>query len=189
MKEESNLICPTNGRRMMVLQQNNLLNIWGAKWNTSTRGLITNPKLIGMMYKEQIYSPSENRLYNVVDDSDTLIWINGAINSDTVVSYSIQETDEVILGYECQVFIVETTNGTGKYFFSKDLKVDPENFKDHHYGNFALVSSQTQSVSLRVEIDNDTLNIIYEAVEITEMNLDDSFFRIPDLPSKETPYY
>ncbi|MEQ8927121.1 MAG: hypothetical protein RLO81_14975 [Fulvivirga sp.] len=143
----------------------------------------------GMYFNEQIYSPQMNRLYNIVSDSDTLIWMDGSINSDTIINYSIKETDERILGYKCKVFIIETTQGTGKYYFSEELNIDPKPFENHHYGNFSLVTSQTKSPSLKIVIENKRFTLNFEASKIEDMKLKDSFFQIPDLPSKETLIY
>ncbi|MEO9483509.1 MAG: hypothetical protein ABJG47_08700 [Ekhidna sp.] len=161
----------------------------GDKMEYFSKGAYYKSNINGMIYTTQIYSPKENRLYNVINENDTLVWINAAINTDTVLNYSIEDSDEVILGYKCQVFVIETTRGTGKYYFSKEIGVDPELYKNHNYGNFALVTSRTKSLSLKIEIDNESFNMLFEAVEVKDMNIDDSFFKIPDLPSKETPNY
>ena len=143
----------------------------------------------GMYFNEQIYEPQLNRLYNIVDGSDTLIWIDGSINSDSVINYSIQDTDVIILGHKCKVFIIQTTQGIGRYYFSEDFKLDPKPFNNHHYGNFSMVTSKTKSPSLKIVIENKNFTLNFEATEIKKMKLNDSFFKIPELPSDETSFY
>lgn len=143
----------------------------------------------GMYYNEQTYSPKENKLYNLINGSDTLIWINGAINSDTIVNYSIEDSDEVIFGFKCKLFKIETTQGTSEYYFSNEFKLNPDPYVNHHYGNFSLVTSETLAHSLKIIIKNKYANMIFEAVGIEEIKLEDSFFEVPDLPSKEILRY
>lgn len=108
----------------------------------------------GMYYSSQTYSPEENKLYNQIDAKDTLIWFNTSIGSDTIVSISIDESDEVVLGNNCKVLTIKTTEGKGLYYFSNNFRINPEPFIKHHYGNLSIITRETKAPILKFEIHN-----------------------------------
>ncbi|MEP1093474.1 MAG: hypothetical protein ABJG78_00090 [Cyclobacteriaceae bacterium] len=93
-----------------------------------------------------------------------MIWFDGRINSDTVVDYLIENSDEVILRYKFKVLTINTTRGVGRYYFSNEFKIDPKPFLNHNYGNWAIVSRETRSPSLKTEIENDNFSLVFEAI-------------------------
>lgn len=60
----------------------------------------------GTVSELQVYSPTENRLYNKMSITDTLLWNDGSSSSDKVTDYSLAKSDLVILGYKCKVLEV-----------------------------------------------------------------------------------
>ena len=80
----------------------------------------------GTFSQWQLYVPTENRLYNKMAISDTLLWNDGNSNPDEVVSYEIKKNQAEILGYKCDALIVQTKTGKATYYFSKKIKIDAE---------------------------------------------------------------
>ncbi len=142
----------------------------------------------GNFAQMQVYIPSENRLYSKLSVSDTLHWSDGNNNMDEAISYEIKKNQAEILGYKCNALIVLTKTGKSTYYFSKKIKVDPELYKNHRYGNWNLIMAQTKSLPLKIETEKPQFTMVSTAVEITEMELEDSFFILPNVPIKKSPY-
>lgn len=142
----------------------------------------------GTFYQWQLYVPSENRLYNKFSASDTLQWVDGNSNPDEAVSYEIKKSQIKILGYNCDALYVKTKTGKLIYYFSKKIKIDPSLYKDHQYGNWALMINQTKSLPLKVEMETPQFTLVTTTLEINEMKLEDSVFELPKVPSKKSAY-
>lgn len=136
----------------------------------------------------QLYVPSENRLYSKLAVSDTLMWSDGNSNPDESVKYEIQKSEVEILGYKCDALVVQTKTGKTTYYFSKKIKVDPKLYENHQYGNWALVIGQIKSLPLKIEMETPQFTLVSEAIEVQEMELEDSFFDLPEVPAKKSPY-
>lgn len=142
----------------------------------------------GSLSQWQLYVPSENRLYSKMAMSDTLLWSDGNNNPDEALNYEILKNQDEILGYKCNVLIVKTKTGNATYYFTKKIKIDPELYKDHQYGNWALITSQTKSLPLKIEMDTPQFKMVSTAIEVKEMDIEDSFFGLPVAPIKKSPY-
>jgi len=153
--------------------------IKGAKYKSVTNGSYA---------QMQLYIPSENRLYSKLSVTDTLMWSDGNSNLDEAVSYEIQKSQVEILGYKCDALVVVTKMGKATYYFSEKVKVDPELYKNHHYGNWGLIISQTKSLPLKIEMETLQFTMVSTAVEMKEMELENSFFDLPNAPIKKSPY-
>ncbi|WP_339784689.1 hypothetical protein [uncultured Imperialibacter sp.] len=142
----------------------------------------------GSLSEWQLYVPSENRLYNKFNMSDTLLWNDGGVNADKVVSYEIKKSQAEVLGYNCDALILNTQSGKTIYYYNDKLKVDLNLYKNHRYGNWALIMEQTKSLALKMEIETPQFSMTSVAVQVKEMELPDSFFALPEAPAKKSPY-
>ena len=154
--------------------------IKGGKYKSITNGSFS---------KMQIYVPSENRLYNKLATSDTLIWSDVNINSDEAVDHEVKKDRAEILGYKCYTLMVRTKTGKAIYYFNKKIAVDPNLYKIHKYGNWDLILSLTKSLPLKIEMETQQFTFVSTAVEIKDMELEDSFFDLPEeVPIKRSSY-
>lgn len=118
--------------------------IKGSKYKSITNGSV---------YQMQLYVPSENRLYAQLAVSDTLLWSGGDSNPNEALSYAIKKNKAEILGYTCDALIVDTKMGKITYYFSEKIKLDPKLYEAHKYGNWALLTGQTKSLPLKIEME------------------------------------
>lgn len=153
--------------------------IEGGKYKSVTNGSLS---------QWQLYVPSENRLYTKMSTSDTLLWTDGNSNPDEAVKYEIQKSAVEILGYKCDALVVQTKTGTITYYYNKKIKIDPELYKNHQYGNWAFLTGKSKSLPLKIEMETPQFTLVSEAVEIKEIELDSEFFDLPDAPTKKSPY-
>ena len=61
-------------------------------------------------------------------------------------------------------------------------------YKNHNYGNWAFFMNKTKSIPLKLEMETPQFNMVSIAVEINETELEDSFFDLPEVPVKKSPY-
>lgn len=104
------------------------------------------------------------------------------------MSYETQKDQAEILGYKCDALVVNTKTGKAKYYFSKKIEVDPKSYDNHQYGNWALVIEQIKSLPIKIEIETPQFILVSVATEVKEMELEDSFFDLPEVPAKKGPY-
>jgi hypothetical protein len=84
----------------------------------------------------QLYVNKDNKLYNKMANSETLLWNDGAINSDTVLKAEFNKGVTEIVGYKCDELILTCKSGIQKYYFNSKLSVDPTVFLNHKFGNW-----------------------------------------------------
>jgi hypothetical protein len=125
----------------------------------------------GMSMEFQVYDAQNNRLLNKFQDNDTIYTIDASTVSDEISEFDIADTDVIVLGYKCKVLKLTTKSGTSEYYFSPAIKVDPNHFKKHNYGNWAFIVSQTQSIPIKTHIENEQFIMESVATEIKEENV------------------
>ena len=154
--------------------------IKGGNYKSSTNGTFA---------QWQIYINNENRLYNKMANSPTILWNDGAVNPDEVVKAEINKGVIEILGHKCDELVLTCKSGVQKYYFSTKFKVDPKLFEKHKFGNWNEVISRTSSIPLKMTIDNPQFMLECLVTEILPMKLDDKVFQLPaNSKVEKSPY-
>jgi hypothetical protein len=143
----------------------------------------------GTLAQWQLYIPGENKLYTKMSNSDSAFWDNAAVNPDSVISFSLNKAVVKILGYTCDELIFNCKSGTQKYYFNTSLGIDPAKFVKHKYGNWYDYVSNSKSVPLKIEMDNEQFVMVSVAIEIKPSRLDDRIFQLPaGIQTDKSPY-
>ena len=143
----------------------------------------------GTFFQWQLYINKDNKLYNKMSNSATILWNDGAVNPDEVVKAEINKGVIDILGHKCDELVLTCKSGVQKYYFSSKLKVDPKLFEKHKFGNWNAVISRTNSLPLKMIIDSPQFTLECLATEILPMKLDDKIFELPaDSKVEKSPY-
>jgi hypothetical protein len=143
----------------------------------------------GNLLQWQIYSNKENKLYSKMANSETLLWNDGAVNSDEISKVEINKAVTEILGYKCDELILTCKSGVQKYYFNTNLSVDPKLFEKHKYGNWFDFVSRAKSLPLKSIIDNTQFTLVSIATEVTPMKLEKTFFELPaNSKTMRSPY-
>ncbi len=154
--------------------------IKGGNYKSSTNGTFA---------QWQIYINNDNKLYNKMANSPTILWNDGAVNADEVVQAEINKGVIDILGHKCDELVLTCKSGVQKYYFSTKFKVDPKLFEKHKFGNWNEVISRTSSIPLKMTIDNPQFTLECLVTEILPMKLDDKVFQLPaDSKVEKSPY-
>jgi hypothetical protein len=127
----------------------------------------------------QIYVNHDNKLYNKYAISETILWNDCSVNSDSVISIKLNKGVIEILGYKCDELILTCKSGVQKYYFNSKLGIDPKLYTDHKYSNWYDYLKQASAVPLKCMIDNGQMSYESIATEIKQMKLDDKEFQLP----------
>ena len=143
----------------------------------------------GSFFQWQLYVNKENRIYSKMSNSETLLWNDGATNSDEILKIEVNKNITEILGYKCDEVVLTCKSGMQKYYFNTKLSVDTKLFANHKFGNWYVFLSKSNSLPLKSIIDNGQFTLETVATEIKEMNLDKSFFELPaNSKTMKSPY-
>ncbi|MET4083193.1 hypothetical protein ABIB40_003162 [Pedobacter sp. UYP30] len=133
----------------------------------------------GLFINWQLYVNKDNKLYSKLKSSETLIWNDASINTDKILKTEIHKNVMKILGYPCDELILTCKSGIQKYYFNKNLSVNPKLYIHHKFGNWYDVLSRSNSLLLKVIVETDQFSFVSVATGIKKMKLDESFFDLP----------
>jgi len=127
----------------------------------------------------QLYLNKDNKLYNKVANSEAILWNDGAINPDEVISSELHKGVIEILGYKCDELVLICKSGIQKYYFSSKLPVDSKLYSNHKFGNWYAYLSKANAIPLKMTIDNEQFTMESVATDVKVMKLDASLFILP----------
>jgi hypothetical protein len=135
----------------------------------------------------QQFDSKTNRLYNKTNNSDTLFWFDASINTDEVINFEIIKNKEKILGFDCDALVLHTKSGTTTFYYSSKYMVATKYYTNHNYGNWNYFINKSQSLPLKIVVENKQLVMESVAMEIKSMDLGDMYFNIPfTVPIKQS---
>jgi hypothetical protein len=143
----------------------------------------------GTLMQWQLYVNSENKLYSKMSNSETVFWNDGLTNPDSIISVKLNKNVIKILGYECDELILTCKSGIQKYYFNSTLKVDVSLFENHKFGNWYDFLKESNSLPLKMIIDNAQFTMENIATEVKEMKLNEKDFQLPEnIKTAKSPY-
>jgi hypothetical protein len=143
----------------------------------------------GTFLQWQLYVNKDNKLYSKMSNSATLLWNDGAANTDEVTDVQINKDATEILGFKCDELILTCKSGVQKYYYNSKIKVDPKLFEKHKFGNWSEVISRTNALPIKMIIINPQFSVESLATEIVSMKLHDKMFELPpDSKTEKSPY-
>lgn len=143
----------------------------------------------GSFFQWQLYVNKDNKLYNKMSNSETLIWNNGATNPDEILKAEINKGVAEILGYKCDELILTCKSGIQKYYFNSKISANTKLFVNHKFGNWYDVLSRSNSLPLKSIVDNGQFTMESVAIEVKERKLVKAFFDLPaDVKTIKSPY-
>jgi len=145
--------------------------------------------LNGSFAQWQLYINADNKLYNKFANTQDILWNDGAINNDEVLSSVLNKGVIEIAGYKCDELILTCKTGIQKYYFNSKLSVDPAVYANHKYGNWYEYLSKSKSIPLKSIVENAQFVMESVAIEVKPMKLDDKLFTLPDgAKTAKSPY-
>ena len=143
----------------------------------------------GTMFLWQLYVNKDNRIYNKMSNSETILWNDASVNTDSVLKVEINKQAIEILGYKCDEVILTCKSGIQKYYFNSKLKVDISLYKKHLYGNWYDYLKAAKALPLKSIIDTEQFTFTSIATEVKEMKIDEKEFQLPEnAKTAKSPY-
>lgn len=133
----------------------------------------------GTFVQWQLYINKDNKLYNKIATTTSILWNDGAISTDEVIKAEVNKNVTEVLGRTCDELILTCKSGVQKYYYSSDLKVNPKLFENHKFGNWNEIMARTNSLPLRIIMETQQFGLECNAVEIQPMKLDSKLFELP----------
>jgi len=134
----------------------------------------------GTFAQMQFYIQSDNRLYSKFAISDTLFWTDAVNDSDPVSKFSVLKDQEIVMGIRCDAIVIETKSGKATYYFNTMYAVDPYQYKNHRFGNWAFLMDKIKALPLKIVMENSQFKLVSIATEVKEQELDSNMFKLPD---------
>ncbi|MDB0601178.1 DUF4412 domain-containing protein [Tenacibaculum maritimum] len=137
----------------------------------------------GMLQLTLIYT-GKDTLYNTIKNSKNVKYINVSERNEKIVSSIIKKNQEIILGYECDVLELMTSDGKMEFYFNRNLKINKNFYKSHKKGFWDFLLEKTDgALPLKWITNTSGLKLIIKAKKIEHKVLKDSIFQLPkDLP-------
>jgi hypothetical protein len=143
----------------------------------------------GTFFQWQLYINKDNKLFNKMSNSETVLWNDGATNPDEVLKVEVNKNVTEVLGYKCDEVVLTCKSGTQKYYFNSKIGVDISLFTGHLYGNWYDYLKVAKALSLKSVIDNAQFTLTCIATEVKELKLDDKEFQLPEnVKTAKSPY-
>ena len=145
----------------------------GDHYNSSMNGFL----------KMKTYYNGRDTIYLNMQGNNNLLYTLSSKEEEKIISYEFKNTDIVILGYKCELLEVNTNKGFHKYYFNRNIKLNPEDYKNHKAGLWHFFLEKTGgAIALKTSGDwKDSYNAI-EIISIERKQLDKSIFKKPNLP-------
>lgn len=134
-----------------------------------------------------MYLDKPNRLYCKLPQKDTIFYFDCSKEDRNLKIKKIYKLSQKknILGHDCNQLIVESTMGKETYYYSPQLKLNPQYFSRYRLWGRNVVCQNAQSVFLETSSDNGSIIEIHKATKIDRKKIDDRTFELPDLPQKQ----
>lgn len=130
-----------------------------------------------------LYLKKQNTIYAKTKKSKT-VFANKANKQTAPETGEIQINRNVItiLGYPCDELILTTPNSIQKYYYHSRTSLKPRYLKKHKYGNVNQIIKRTRAIPLKTIwiLKDQNIELISQAIEIENLELNDSLFTIPN---------
>ena len=146
--------------------------------------------------KRIVYKADVNRVYTFQKDFEYVV-ITDASKTNLMKldlpepSFEKIDTTKVIYGLNCSVLkLAWDKTGTELYYYDKEfLKIDPSLFKNHNYEYLNEVLRLTNSYPMKiVKTLSNFITIQMTLENVTEKEIDDSQFELPEMTDAEKDY-
>lgn len=125
----------------------------------------------------QLYNSSDNKYYFTNQGQVQAIDASFKYPQQGLVTKLNGKED--ILGHTCSKLSIESENDVTVYYFTANIMVNIEPYKNHDFGHWKLMLESTGgALALKYEIKSPNMKVIMEAVEIHEMSLNEDDFNI-----------
>lgn len=125
----------------------------------------------------QSYNSETNKYYFLNPSTDQVMVIDASTKTSDNVEVIHFEDTEIILGKECKKVVVKTTIAETIYYYSEEIRVNPEPFLGHEFGSWSnYIKATNGALPLKYIVKNKEYTWISLATNIERMELTDQEF-------------
>ena len=133
----------------------------------------------GLLEMKTIHEGKDS-IFMMIKGQDALMFELTNVADEKIISYEFKETNEVILGYKCELLEVKTDKGFHKYYFNRNFKNGPDSYENHHMGLWSFFNEKTGgAISLKSISDLEEIKSSMVLISIENKELEDSIFTKP----------
>lgn len=119
--------------------------------------------------------------YYLSGENDTIVCEDYTKQTHQIKNYNLLPSEETVLGYDTRILEIEMEDATTRFWVSTDLKVNPQNFKNHiAYNWFFYLQKADGGIILKMEHEYPTFTMKGLATQIQSMEVPDSKFHLPE---------
>ncbi len=129
----------------------------------------------------QLYNSKTNTYYFLNPGNGLVMEMDAGNQTSKVISVEHFEETQQILGKECNKLIIKTDSDETTYWYSTEIKLNPENFKEHNVGNWNRYMEESGgALPLKFTVKNQNYIWVSAAIEIEDGDLKNEDFNITD---------
>jgi len=137
---------------------------------------------------EEYYISKAKKVYLKFTGLDTLYYMDYSDDTSTVSNISKEGEERQIAGYTCKQITISASGIKRKYFYAPSLYLDPAPDADNRIGRYDVFAKETSSLWLAKYDEAKTYSITSTCTRLQQEPVNDSIFRLPDLPQKKFQY-
>ena len=133
--------------------------------------------------RDVYFNPEQQKVFLKYKGIDSLFYIDYLADTSNKVM-EVVKYDELIMvnGIKCNSLKVETQQSTTSYSYSPTMYVDPAMDKNNTDGRYDAYIEVAKAVYLQFNSEGSSYGFKQTATRIESRSLDDSIFKMPDLP-------
>lgn len=132
---------------------------------------------------QQLYNSKTNRYFYPKDGN--IMYTNAANSSGQKPKFKNLSEKKIIMGKECKGIELKRGENSTIYFYSDEIRVNPEPFSNHHLGEFGPYLKETGGcLSLQIISKNKDHTLVMTAEFIQEIHLPEDGFDVDSLIKK-----
>jgi hypothetical protein len=133
----------------------------------------------GKLLEWQLYNNKDNKLYTKMANSYAVLWNDASASTDEVIKAEVNKEVVNILGYLCDELILTCKSGIQKYYYNSKLPLLAKLYENHKFGNWYEFASRSNSIPLKIIIDNPQFTLESVATAVKKEKVDDKIFELP----------
>ncbi len=135
--------------------------------------------LNGKAIQAQIYQSKTNQYFAIFPNKTAQV-MDAKLAQTKVEEIEYSQETLTILGKACNKLILKRSESTTIYYYAKDIRVNPEPFQNHLFGNWIdYLRASKGALPLKIIIKTNQFTWESTAIKIEKMNLSDQDFALP----------
>lgn len=136
-------------------------------------------------FKMDLFIANENRDYYLTNKSDTIFTLKNNTRDFEIINYKVSKSNEIMQGHKCNVLELKLKPLNAdlpitfrRYYFSNDFYIDSKRLENCSSNAYDVIYTQMKSIPLKIEYEFANRIVVWEALEIKQMKLDNHFFKL-----------